>query len=56
MGLIGRIRAARLDKLYRDRSAVTALEYGLIAAIVATVIAVGFSNYANNLKRLASMW
>jgi Flp pilus assembly pilin Flp len=35
---------------------VTALEYGLIAAIVATVIAVGFSNYAYNLKRLASIW
>jgi len=40
----------RLTELRNDVRGVTALEYGLIAAVVGTVIAVGFSTYGTNLK------
>jgi Flp pilus assembly pilin Flp len=36
-------------KLKRDRRAVTALEYGLIAGVIVAVIASGFSYAATNL-------
>jgi Flp pilus assembly pilin Flp len=36
--------------LTRERRAVTALEYGLIAAVIVATIAVGFSLLANSLS------
>jgi len=40
----------RLTELRNDVRGVTALEYGLIAAVVGTVIAVGFSSYGTRLS------
>ncbi len=44
----------RLLTLRNDVRGVTALEYGLIAAVVGTVIAVGFTTYGNSLKTALS--
>lgn len=44
----------RLLTLRNDVRGVTALEYGLIAAVVGSVIAVGFSTYGNALKTALS--
>lgn len=41
-------------KLQNDTHAVTALEYGLIAAVVGSVIAVGFGVYGTALKTALS--
>lgn len=42
------IQTAR--RLTHDREAVTALEYGLVAALVAGTVAMGFSTLASNLS------
>ena len=39
-----------INALKRNRKAVTALEYGLLAGIIVAVIAVGFSTLANALS------
>ena len=44
----------RLLALKKDVRAVTALEYGLIAAVVGSVIAVGFGVYGTALKTALS--
>lgn len=41
-----------IRKLFHDRKAVTALEYGLIAAAVAGTVVTGFSFLSNNLSNM----
>lgn len=40
----------RLESLKQDRSAVTAIEYGLIAALIAVVIIVAITAVGSNLS------
>ncbi len=44
----------RLSQLQIDKTGVTALEYGLIAAVVAVVMVVGASQLGTNLKHVFS--
>jgi Flp pilus assembly pilin Flp len=48
------IRTLQLLILYRDRKAVTALEYGIIASILGLVLVTIFGNFGNTLKTLFS--
>ena len=43
---------ACLQALRQDRHAVTALEYGLIAAVMGTVLSAAFTAFGNDLKTL----
>jgi len=43
---------ARFETLLQDTEAVTALEYGLIAAVVAAVMVVGAATLGTNLSSL----
>ncbi len=42
-----------LRRFFRDDSAATAIEYGLIASLVALAIFAGFGNFASS---LGSLW
>lgn len=44
------VLALEMDKLNMDKRAVTAIEYGLIAALVAVAIIVAVTTMSNSLK------
>lgn len=46
----GRVQRFRLNELIRDRGGATAVEYGLIAAIVCAALIAGFLPMSNALK------
>ena len=48
--LIYTLLSANLSRLARDRRGVTALEYGLVAAVLVGVITLGFTSLATSLS------